>query len=228
MVTVPLWFALLLVSLIISGAGPALVWLAAWPLHVSVGWWPLVTWAPSAPVLLLLVVWLADSKLPGAPEDATDAQRAAAAPVLPRWLAWFNTPDDPGSTQGQYEPQVKGWLLKYGWRVKTYLWLGWRNQMLGLFRGPLAARGTPTYRSSARPFPRSKGPYTPGVWWATARIGSRVYFELDACWGWPWTSHCANPRMGWRVQDVMAKPGEQRLVFLFQPLRLWITRDSVT
>lgn len=59
--------------------------------------------------------------------------RRQTSPILPRWLAWLNTPDDPGPSQGMYEPQVLAVYNRFGWYVKTWYWLGWRNQLYGLF-----------------------------------------------------------------------------------------------
>ncbi len=53
--------------------------------------------------------------------------------VLPSWLSWLNTYDDPGYKQGMYEKQVKWWYDTFGWRAKTWYWLGWRNQCYTLF-----------------------------------------------------------------------------------------------
>jgi hypothetical protein len=53
--------------------------------------------------------------------------------VLPKNLQFLNTYDDLGMNQGMYEPQVK-WVYDYfGWYVKTWYWLGLRNQCYTLF-----------------------------------------------------------------------------------------------
>lgn len=58
---------------------------------------------------------------------------------LPRWLAWFETPDErlPG---GLYEPTVEKVYVVWGKWVCTYYWLGLRNRAFGLAR----AIGKPT------------------------------------------------------------------------------------
>lgn len=50
---------------------------------------------------------------------------------LPAWLSWLSTPDErfPG---GLYEPDVKNRLDTYGKLWCSYVWAGWRNQMIGL------------------------------------------------------------------------------------------------
>jgi len=82
--------------------------------------------------------------------------------IFPPWLQWFNTYDDTGENQGLYETQVYSWftlpttfgqwllsvlpswfprpstpkislLQTIGWYLKTWYWLGIRNQMYGLF-----------------------------------------------------------------------------------------------
>lgn len=52
------------------------------------------------------------------------------ARALPRWLYWFDTPDQwlPG---GLYEPTVVKWYERFGWYGCTVLWL-LRNRMYGL------------------------------------------------------------------------------------------------
>ena len=52
--------------------------------------------------------------------------------IFPSWLQWINTYDDTGCDQGLYEPQVAA-KMKYGWYVKTWYWLGIRNQCYTLF-----------------------------------------------------------------------------------------------
>lgn len=59
--------------------------------------------------------------------------RRSGANVLPSWLQWLNTPDDPGPDQGMYEAQVAAVYARFGWVVKTWYWLGLRNQLNGLF-----------------------------------------------------------------------------------------------
>src|ERR1700752_1135985 len=71
-----------------------------------------------APVLVLLA-------LPFAKQDKTN--------IFPSWLQWLNTPDDPGCQQGLYEQQVIAVYDWGGFYWKTLYWLGWRNQMYGLF-----------------------------------------------------------------------------------------------
>jgi hypothetical protein len=45
---------------------------------------------------------------------------------------WFNTPDDPASPHGQYEPKMQGILRRWGPRVSDWWWLGVRNRAYGL------------------------------------------------------------------------------------------------
>lgn len=53
--------------------------------------------------------------------------------VLPKALQFLNTYDDLGSDQGMYETQVKWVYDHFGWYVKTWYWLGLRNQCYTLF-----------------------------------------------------------------------------------------------
>lgn len=49
--------------------------------------------------------------------------------VLPKFLNWFNTPDEDGFPL--YEPTVKKIYDKFGWRVCMFYNLGLRNQAQG-------------------------------------------------------------------------------------------------
>lgn len=50
--------------------------------------------------------------------------------VLPKWLYWFNTPDEDGWPM--YEPTVAKLYKKFGWRFTLWYNLGLRNQAQGL------------------------------------------------------------------------------------------------
>jgi len=45
---------------------------------------------------------------------------------------WFNTPDDPASPHGLYEPKMRGLHRRFGARVADWWWLGVRNRAYGL------------------------------------------------------------------------------------------------
>jgi hypothetical protein len=45
---------------------------------------------------------------------------------------WFNTPDDPASPHGQYEPKMQRILARFGVLVNDWWWLGVRNRAYGL------------------------------------------------------------------------------------------------
>lgn len=171
--------------------------------------------AVTTPFTMAFVVWF-----------AKPTTRASGINCLPSWLSWFNTPDDPTGEQGDNEPAVVALQTKRGWRFKTWNWLSVRNQMYGLMwrLSPVAPAGTTRVYSNPK-YPKSKNPYTPGVCKVTMGVGSQRYWELTACWGWPFTSKCANPRIGYKLAE-MDIPGP--VVFLFQPHRLWLTRDSTT
>ena len=108
------WIALFLLNSVIWGLGPLDVWIV-W--H-HCGMWALIAWLPSAPVMMLMA-------LPFVRNDPAN--------VLPPVLQFLNTTDDPGANQGMYEPQVKWWNDHWGWLLKTWYWLGVRNQCYGLF-----------------------------------------------------------------------------------------------
>jgi hypothetical protein len=91
-------------------APDAVIWFALFLLNMTV--------LPTAPIAMLLALPFA---------------RRTGDSVLPGWLAWLNTPDDPGPMQGMYEPQVAAVRERFGWLVKTWYWLGIRNQCYGLF-----------------------------------------------------------------------------------------------
>ena len=154
--------------------------------------------------------------------------------VLPSWLQWFNTPDDTGCNQGthlpgdptgtQYEQQVVDFGTRWGWRAKTWYWLGVRNQMYGLFKSIGAtppSSWTVHIRSTIPTYPRNN-PYTPGAWLGWTTIGAVTYFEFTAVWGWTATKF-GMFRMGWKIQTVMPPNPPGSLMFLLQ-LKPWLTK----
>jgi hypothetical protein len=147
--------------------------------------------------------------------------------VLPSWLQWFNTPDDRGVDQGMYEHQVYLIYHRFGWVVKTWYWLGVRNQLNGLFAvlAPTTGPGKFSwFTANAAPYPRTKSPFTPGRWLMTALIDGRGYFEFD--WVWKWSAtHCGIFRAGWKLEPLTHAPGP--VMFLLQ-LKPWLTIDSTT
>ena len=151
--------------------------------------------------------------------------RANRNPILPAWLAWFNTPDDPGCDQGLYEPQVLAVYKAWGWAAKTWYWLGVRNQMNGLFAAiATQAPRSQTFWSSSPHYPQTKGPFLAGKWLGTALIDDRWYFEFAAVWAWSATK-CGQFRIGWKLEPLMGQAGP---VMFCLELRPYITRDSVT
>lgn len=109
------------------------------------------------------------------------------ANCLPTWLAWLNTPDDPGRDQGMYEPQV-AWVYVWGsWYLKTLYWLGIRNQCYGLFAS-LCAR----YDGS---------PVVDSTWWRLKIYSCQGFREVT----WPGR----RVSLGYKVHTLKtAKPGD--------------------
>ena len=153
--------------------------------------------------------------------------------VLPSWLQWFNTPDDPGCNQGthlpgdptgtQYEQQVVDFGVRWGWRAKTWYWLGVRNQMYGLFKflaPSTLSNGTYHFYGSS-PYPRNN-PYTPGAWLGWRADGPIAYFEFTAVWGWTATKF-GEFRIGWKLQTVMPPNPLGPIMFLLQ-FKPWLTK----
>lgn len=138
---------------------------------------------------------------------------------------WMNTPDDPDPLkQGLYEPAVASILAKYGQKVKTWYWLGIRNQLNGLFwyLAPIAPAGAVrTYTTPA--YPKTKDPYTPGVCSVRMTVNGATYWEWNAVWAWSATK-CAQIRLGYKLAE-MDLPGP--VVFCFQ-IRPWLTINSTT
>ena len=90
-----------------------------------------------APIAMLVIVWFIKWD-----DIATNGSYEGDPTIrgdLPKIFRWFQTPDErfPG---GLYEPTVKNWLNKYGKYYCSYMWAGWRNQLMGL----AAALGRPT------------------------------------------------------------------------------------
>lgn len=118
--------------------------------------------------------------------------------ILPRRLQWLNTPDDPGCDQGMYEPQVQRFFARFGWRAKTWYWLGWRNQWYGLFaallpkydgspvlarsEGPLIVYSVPGYSEWTWPLRRVSFGYKVHTL-KTAKIGDTIWWVcMPAFW----------------------------------------------
>ncbi|HQR12808.1 MAG TPA: hypothetical protein PLW68_15915 [Casimicrobiaceae bacterium] len=57
-----------------------------------------------------------------------------AAPVVCLFYrgGWFNTPDDPASPHGMYEPAMRDRHARWGTRWADWWWLGVRNRAYGL------------------------------------------------------------------------------------------------
>lgn len=144
---------------------------------------------------------------------------------LQRVPYWMNTPDDPGlDMQGLYEPQVLKVRERFGQRVKTWYWLGVRNQMMGLFYllSPKATRADAIRKVDN--YPQSKNPYRSGFAVVRAIVRGTLYREFCLVWGWPWTNRCGQVRCGWKLQE-MDVPGPVMFCFQVKPL---LTRDSTT
>lgn len=82
-----------------------------------------------APITMLFIVWFI--KWDSLPSNGAYNQNPTIRGDLPYFLRWFQTPDErfPG---GLYEPTVQSWLDSYGKIYCSYLWAGWRNQLMGL------------------------------------------------------------------------------------------------
>jgi hypothetical protein len=140
--------------------------------------------------------------------------RKSGATTLPAALSWLNTPDDPSPAQGMYEPQV-AWVSEHlGWYVKTWYWLGLRNQLNGLFSAlaPISAVGDATTASG--PYPSTKSPFRAGTGFYTIRHNGNRYFEFKAVGQWS-TVKCWQFGIGWKVNAILGLPG-QPIMFLFQ------------
>lgn len=82
-----------------------------------------------APIAMLLALpFISWDKIPS---NGSYGQDPTIRGDLPAWLAWLATPDErfPG---GLYEPMVKARLDRFGKLWCSYVWAGWRNQMIGL------------------------------------------------------------------------------------------------
>jgi hypothetical protein len=131
------------------------------------------------PVLVLLALPFAD------PNDKVDC--------LPSWLWWLNTQDDQGRDQGLSEPQVVA-KLRYGWYIKTWYWLGIRNQAYALFDS-LAPHVTQ---------PIVKG---------TAPLGRWLTLTQDGLFYWLYLNNYVDVGLGWKLFNA-DKPA---FYFRFRP-----------
>ena len=112
------------------------------------------------------------------------------ANVLPAWLQWLNTWDDPGCDQGEYEPQVVWVHVHFGWWVKTWYWLGIRNQAYGLFYA-LA----PQFR-----FYTPDCVYTKNSYWLTVVQDGRTWFNYVRAF--TVGSKTVTVRFGWKLFSI--------------------------
>ena len=82
-----------------------------------------------APILMIPAVFLI--KWDTEPSNGSYGQNPTIRGDLPAWLSWLSTPDErfPG---GLYEPTVLARLEAHGKLWCSYVWAGWRNQMIGL------------------------------------------------------------------------------------------------
>ena len=137
---------------------------------------------------------------------------------------WMNTPDDPDPLkQGLYEPQVAAILAKYGQAIKTWYWLGVRNQMNGLFYRLAAQAPTgcePTFSSK---YPQTKNPYVSGSCKVLLTLAGRTYWEWSAVGAWS-TTKCWQVRFGYKIAE-MSFPGPLLPTLTIRP---FITIDSTT
>lgn len=137
---------------------------------------------------------------------------------------WMNTPDDPDPLkQGLYEPQVASILAKYGQAIKTWYWLGVRNQMNGLFYRLAVQAPQDLSVTFSGPYPQTKNPYVPGSCTVTARIGGRDFWEWSAVGAWS-TTKCWQVRFGYKIAE-MSFPGPLLPTLTIRP---FITIDSTT
>jgi len=134
---------------------------------------------------------------------------------------WMNTPDDPDlEKQGLYEPQVKWWYDRFGQRVKTWYWLGWRNQMYGLFwRLSVHAPEGATRYYSVPDYPKGN-PFTPGFCHVTMTVDGTTFHEWNWVWAYSSTKY-GQIRVGWKLAE-MDIPGP--IAFCFQPKLFPLTR----
>jgi hypothetical protein len=125
---------------------------------------------------------------------------------LPSWLYFLNTWDDLIPTQGEKDVASVAWVRTHlGWYVKTWYWLGLRNQSYGLFHmipGPTDWPNTSWVQSlpSAR------------IYTASMLTGGKAYFE----WHLPYVL-----RFGWKLKDIIDSKHtpDDRPMFCFQPFK---------
>ena len=112
------------------------------------------------------------------------------ANVLPGWLQWLNTWDDPGCDQGEYEPQVVWVHVHFGWWVKTWYWLGVRNQAYGLFHAlaPVLKFYSPELR--VRTGPR----------WIVVEQDGKLWWNYLR--GWRVGSKSVTLTLGWKLRTI--------------------------
>jgi hypothetical protein len=145
---------------------------------------------------------------------AMQTTRESGIPCLPGWLSWLNTPDDVTGDQGMYEPQVADVYARFGWHVKTWYWLGIRNQLNGLFAALAPRTAAGDLETSSGPYPNVKDPYRPGNGLYTISHAGLRYFEFKAVGPWSATK-CWQIGIGWKVHAVQGVV-DQPIMFLLQ------------
>lgn len=155
------------------------------------------------PVLMLLALPFANNAGPN---------------TLPLWLQFLQTPDDVGPNQGMYETAV-AWVNNHlGWHVKTWYWLGIRNQMYGLFWliAPKTAIGDVVTGST--PYPNI-APFQAGAGLYKIKVSGHTYIEFKAVWSVT-ASKCMAFGVGYKVHTLEGTVAPQPVSFLFQP-KFW-------
>lgn len=120
---------------------------------------------------------------------------------LPKWLSWFDTPDNPLEGDSGFQSREGGYSY-----LNAVKWL-YRNSLYGLKWGLLAARIDDQRVFNGNPQVNYKGPV-----YGLLRVSCGKY------WQWKkvtplWGDYCAVLNFGWLLDDE----SQERALFMFSP-----------
>jgi hypothetical protein len=160
---------------------------------------------------------------------AMDAQNFLTAPLvvlfarrndkgewwLPRWLSWWQTPDNPLDGDSGWKEEHRLW--RYDDDVDSNPFKRWVNQFLWLYRNSMygfqiSVMGFVVAPAFVYIFKGDQGTtdrqgQTGIVYRALIQKKDRKYFQLYAVWPWGDTGYCFRLNLGWKLWAT-PKPGQ--------------------
>lgn len=129
---------------------------------------------------------------------------------LPRWLRWFQTPDNPAWGDAQFHREQMAWTQSA--YLRTVFWL-WRNPAYGFDFEVLGARVPQGYRYACRGDERvSNLPLHEGL--VIRRMNE--YWQLYYVKAWT-TTRCLRINLGWKLWGDLQEGQVRPLVISLNP-----------